>query len=141
MGQILAIMLFGGMREWSKGWWCGRVVLRLVGTPTFMGGQNSPLGAGGDFLFSCLITDKNFYLYTMETLTKKNIRREGNQVIIELPESFHATQVDVLVYPSQVEEKGSPSSSMSDYLAEWPDLPDNDLKYIEEKRKHLQAWI
>jgi hypothetical protein len=77
----------------------------------------------------------------METLTKKNIRRKGNQLIIELPESFHATEVDVLVYPSQVENEGSKSASMSDYLAGWPEMTDSDLKYIEEKRKHLQAWI
>ncbi len=77
----------------------------------------------------------------METLTKKNIRRNGNQVIIELPESFHANEVDVLVYPSQVEDKDSKSLSMSDYLAGWPDMPDSDLNYIEEKRKHFQAWI
>ena len=86
-------------------------------------------------------TDKIFYLYTMETLTKKNIRRKGNQLIIELPESFHATEVDVLVYPSQVEHEGPKPVSMSDYLAGWPDLSDSDLNYIEEKRKHFKEWI
>ncbi len=77
----------------------------------------------------------------METLTKKNIKRKGNQLIIELPDSFEATEVDVLVYPSQADDRGSKAASMSEYLADWPNLPEKDLKYIEEKRKHLQAWI
>ncbi len=77
----------------------------------------------------------------METLTKKNIKRNGNQLIIELPESFHAKEVDVLVYPSQKEEDDLKIAPMSEYLLSWPDMDERDFKHIEDKRKHLQAWI
>jgi hypothetical protein len=78
----------------------------------------------------------------MEIVRKKNIRRKGNRLVIDLPPSFEATEVDVLVFPSHVQanEQMQPEN-MSDFLSQLPDMSDEVLKEIDEKRKHLQGWI
>lgn len=77
----------------------------------------------------------------MEILTKKNVRRDGNLLIIELPESFVATELDVMVYPSLGSSNRNSDSNISDFLASLPEISEQDIHFIEEKRKHLNLWI
>jgi hypothetical protein len=53
----------------------------------------------------------------MEAIRKKNIKRTGKQLIIDLPEDFKAEEVDVIVWPSQDEELQPAENSKS--LESW----------------------
>lgn len=74
----------------------------------------------------------------MEAIKKTRIKRSGNQLIVTLPDSFTAEEVDVLIWPSN--EDVAPSKNVSEDLLQWPEMTDEELALINEKRKHLNAW-
>ena len=75
----------------------------------------------------------------MEAVKKTRIKRSGNQLILTLPDTFTAEKVDVLIWPSN-EDAGAPSQNLSADLLQWPEMTDEELSLINEKRKHLNAW-
>ena len=75
----------------------------------------------------------------MEAIKKTRIKRSGNQLIVTLPDTFVAEEVDVLIWPS-TEEPLAPIKSLSEDLLQWPEMTDEELSLINEKRKHLNAW-
>ncbi len=75
----------------------------------------------------------------MEAIKKTRIKRSGNKIIVTLPDTFKAEEVDVLVWPSNEENTDVIKSLSADLLA-WPEMTDQELALINEKRKHLNAW-
>jgi len=75
----------------------------------------------------------------MEAIKKTRIKRSGNQLIVTLPDTFVAEEVDVLIWPS-AEEPLVPLKNLSEDLLQWPEMTDKELSLINEKRKHLNAW-
>ncbi|MEO6547734.1 MAG: hypothetical protein ABIN94_07025 [Ferruginibacter sp.] len=77
----------------------------------------------------------------MEAIKQSHLKRTGNKLIITIPDSFAAEEVDVLIWPS---EKSSESVKsvlpLSEQLLNWPEMTDEELNLIEEKRKHLNSW-
>jgi hypothetical protein len=75
----------------------------------------------------------------MEAIKKARIKRSGNKLIVTLPDSFVAEEVDVLIWPSN-EEQGPTQNSLSDDLLQWAEMTDEELSAITEKKQHLNAW-
>lgn len=75
----------------------------------------------------------------MEAVKKTRIKRSGNQLILTLPDTFKAEEVDVLIWPSS-EEAIQTATGISDDLLQWPEMTDEEFLQIAEKRKHLNAW-
>ena len=75
----------------------------------------------------------------MEAIKKTRIKRSGNELILTLPESFTAEEVDVLIWPSN-EGTAAPVNNVSADLLQWPEMTDEELSLISEKRQHLNAW-
>ena len=75
----------------------------------------------------------------MEAVKKTRIKRNGNQLILTLPDTFKAEEVDVLIWPSG-EESSQTAKTISDDLLQWPEMTDEEFSRISEKRKHLNAW-
>lgn len=75
----------------------------------------------------------------MEAIKKTRIKRSGNQLIVTLPDTFKAEEVDILIWPSN-EEVPAPAKSLSEDLLQWPEMTDEELSLIHEKRQHLNAW-
>ncbi len=75
----------------------------------------------------------------METIKQTRVKRNGNKLILTLPETFKAEEVDVLIWPSD-KENALTNESLSNHLLEWPQMSDEELSYINEKRRHLNAW-
>ena len=80
----------------------------------------------------------------MEAVRKSRIRRRGNEIVVQLPDSFTANEVDVIVWASDNaadENKETDNiNSFSEYLLNWPEMTDEELQSIEEKRKQLNQW-
>ena len=80
----------------------------------------------------------------MEAIRKSRIRRRGNEIVVQLPDSFTASEVDVIVWASDNaadENKETDNiNSFSEYLLNWPEMTDEELQSIEEKRKQLNQW-
>lgn len=75
----------------------------------------------------------------MEAIKKTRIKRSGNEILVTLPDSFKAEEVDVLIWPSDEESTNVVKNLSADLLA-WPEMTDEELALINEKRKHLNAW-
>ncbi len=75
----------------------------------------------------------------MEAIKKTRIKRTGNQLILTLPDTFEAEEVDVLIWASN-EEASLPPTNLSQDLLQWSIMTDEELSFINEKRKHLNAW-
>ncbi len=75
----------------------------------------------------------------MEAIKKTHIKCTGNQLTLTLPETFKAEEVDVLIWASN-EETPRPATNRSEDLFLWPDMTDDELLLINEKRQHLNAW-
>jgi hypothetical protein len=75
----------------------------------------------------------------MEAVKKTRVKRSGNQLILTLPDTFTAEEVDVLIWPSN-EDTGAAPKNLSADLLQWPEMTDEELSLINEKRKHLNAW-
>ncbi len=75
----------------------------------------------------------------MEAIKQSRIRRKGKELILILPDSFTAEEVDVIIWPSS-EDPIDTSNSVSADLLNWPEMTDEELSFITEKRKHLNAW-
>ncbi len=75
----------------------------------------------------------------MEAIKQTRIKRTGKELILVLPDNFTADEVDILIWPSnegiEICEK-----KISDDLLQWPEMSDEELATITEKRKHLNAW-
>ena len=80
----------------------------------------------------------------MEAIRKSRIRRKGNEIVVQLPDSFTANEVDVIVWASDnaIDENKETANinSFSEYLLNWPEMSDEELQSIEEKRKQLNQW-
>ena len=80
----------------------------------------------------------------MEAIRKSRIRRKGNEIVVQLPDSFTANEVDVIVWASDnaIDENKETANinSFSEYLLNWPEMSDEELQSIEEKRKQLNKW-
>ncbi len=75
----------------------------------------------------------------MEAIKQNRIKRDGNKITLILPDTFSAEEVDVLIWPSN--EKAEPNDkNISPDLLSWPEMTDEELAAITEKRKHLNAW-
>ena len=75
----------------------------------------------------------------MEAIKKTRIKRTGNQLLVTLPDTFKAEEVDVLIWASN-EEASPPATNISEDLLLWPEMTDEELSLINEKRQHLNAW-
>ena len=75
----------------------------------------------------------------MEAIKRTHVKRNGKELIVILPESFTAAEVDVLIWPSD-EETEKPNENISPGLLKWPQMTDEEFSSIVEKRKHLNAW-
>lgn len=75
----------------------------------------------------------------MEALKQNSIKRDGNKIVLILPDSFTAEEVDVLIWPSD-KNNTIPDSNLSAELLSWPEMSDEELSSINEKRKHLNTW-
>ena len=75
----------------------------------------------------------------MEAIKKTRIKRSGNQLLVTLPDTFKAEEVDVLIWASN-EEATIPQTNLSEELLLWSDMTDEELSFINEKRQHLNAW-
>ena len=80
----------------------------------------------------------------MEAIRKSRIRRKGNEIVVQLPDSFTANEVDVIVWASDnaIDENKETANinSFSEYLLNWPEMSDEELQSIEEKRNQLNKW-
>ena len=80
----------------------------------------------------------------MEAVRKSRIRRRGNEIVVQLPDSFTANEVDVIVWASDnaIDENKETANinSFSEYLLNWPEMTDEELQSIEEKRNQLNKW-
>jgi hypothetical protein len=75
----------------------------------------------------------------MEAIKRTHVKRKGNELVLILPDSFTAAEVDVLIWPSD-EEIEKPNESISADLLKWPEMTDEEFSSINEKRKHLNEW-
>ena len=75
----------------------------------------------------------------MEAIKQTRIKRSGNQLLVTLPDTFKAEEVDVLIWASN-EEVSPPATNISEDLLLWPEMTDEELSLINEKRQHLNAW-
>ena len=75
----------------------------------------------------------------MEAIKQSHIKRNGNELVLILPDSFKAEEVDVLIWPSN-DVPSDLNKSMSADLLKWPEISDEELSLINEKRKHLNSW-
>lgn len=75
----------------------------------------------------------------MEAIKRTRIKRNGNELIVTLPDTFKAEEVDILIWPS-AEEGYSATKNVSEDLLQWPEMTDEELSLINEKRQHLNAW-
>ena len=75
----------------------------------------------------------------MEAIKRTRIKRNGNLLTVTLPDTFKAEEVDILIWPS-AEEAFSCAKNVSEDLLQWPEMTDEELSLINEKRQHLNAW-
>ncbi len=75
----------------------------------------------------------------MEAIKKTRVKRNGNKITLTLPDSFTAEEVDVLIWPSN-DTTETPVKRMREDLLNWPEMTDEELTLINEKKKHLNAW-
>jgi len=75
----------------------------------------------------------------MEAIKKSRIKLKGKELVLTLPDSFTAEEVDVLIWPSN-EESAELNKNISADLLKWPEMTDEELSLINEKRKHLNSW-
>ena len=75
----------------------------------------------------------------MEAIKKTRLKRSGNQLLVTLPDTFKAEEVDVLIWASN-EEVSPPATNISEDLLLWPEMTDEEFSLINEKRQHLDAW-
>ena len=75
----------------------------------------------------------------MEAIKKSRIKLKGKELVLTLPDSFTAEEVDVLIWPSN-EESVELNTNISADLLKWPEMTDEELSLINEKRKHLNSW-
>ena len=58
-------------------------------------------------------------LLAMEAIKQTRIKRSGNQLLVTLPDTFKAEEVDVLIWASN-EEASPPATNISEDLLLWP---------------------
>jgi hypothetical protein len=75
----------------------------------------------------------------MEAIKQSRIKRKGKELVLILPDSFTAEEVDVLIWPSN-EGFENVNKDLSAELLKWPEMTDEELSVINEKRKHLDAY-
>ncbi len=75
----------------------------------------------------------------MEAIKQSRVKRDGNKITLILPDTFSAEEVDVLIWPSNEETEPNDKNISSELLG-WPEMTDEELAVITEKRKHLNAW-
>lgn len=78
---------------------------------------------------------------------KKIVRPdEHGRIVIELPSEFRAEEVEVIVlqYPNElnsgVTTPNSPLTEEQKLLLAFPVATEEDLAFIEEKRRHINEW-
>jgi hypothetical protein len=77
----------------------------------------------------------------MEAIKQSHIKRTGNKLILTIPDSFSAEEVDVLIWPSETAKENSKNTNLiSEQLLQWPVMTDEEFQFIEEKRKHFNEW-
>ena len=80
----------------------------------------------------------------MEAIRKSRIRRRGNEIVVQLPDSFTANEVDVIVWASDTatdeNKETANTNAFREYLLNWPEMTDEELQSIEEKRNQLNKW-
>ena len=74
----------------------------------------------------------------MEAIKKTRIKRTGNQLLVTLPDTFKAEEVDVLIWASN-EEATTPATNISEDLLLWSEMTDEELSLINEKRQYLNT--
>ena len=78
---------------------------------------------------------------------KKIVRPdEHGRIIIQLPSEFRAEEVEVIVlqYPNESDQgimtPDSPLTEEQKLLLAFPVATEEDLAFIEEKRRHVNEW-
>ena len=57
---------------------------------------------------------------------------------IQLPKGFDAKRVELTIVP--LEDDAMPLSSFQRFLLDSPEMSDEELQSIQDKREHLQQW-
>ena len=57
---------------------------------------------------------------------------------VHLPEGFNAKRVELTIVP--IEDDASVNTSFQQFLLDSPEMSDNELDDILEKRRHFQQW-
>lgn len=71
---------------------------------------------------------------------------EHGRIVIELPTEFRAEEVEVIVlqYPHEsnleITTPNSPLTEEQKLLLAFPVATEEDLAFIEEKRRHMNEW-
>ena len=71
---------------------------------------------------------------------------EHGRIVIELPTEFRAEEVEVIVlrYPNEsnqgITTPNSPLTEEQKLLLAFPVATEEDLAFIEEKRRHMNEW-
>ena len=63
----------------------------------------------------------------------------NGSIHVNLPRDFTAKRVELIIL--SVEDKETDNESFQQFLLDSPEMTDEELRAIEEKRQHLQQWI
>lgn len=80
---------------------------------------------------------------------RKVVRRQGNTITVELPASFIAELVELIVLPVEAEDQGERNKDQSQgvlltdlqqHLLSWPVMSDEEYKLYQEKQQGFESW-
>ena len=63
----------------------------------------------------------------------------NGSIHVNLPRDFTAKRVELIIL--SVEDKETDNEAFQQFLLDSPEMTDEELRAIEEKRQHLQQWI
>ncbi|OIN60077.1 hypothetical protein [Arsenicibacter rosenii] len=80
---------------------------------------------------------------------RKVVKRQGNIITVELPASFVAELVELIVLPVEAEDQGERNKDQSQgalltdlqqHLLSWPVMSDEEYKLYQEKQQGFELW-
>ncbi|MEY4144946.1 MAG: hypothetical protein RLZZ335_798 [Bacteroidota bacterium] len=63
----------------------------------------------------------------------------NGSIHVNLPRDFTAKRVELIIL--SVEDKETDNEAFQQFLLDSPEMTDEELRAIEEKRQHLKQWI